>query len=187
MRTDRRRPSRLLRTTPHARPDSRGPSANPIRTPPMTSIAVLRADDAATLTAAVHWDTSYAASRGAPRLRYKRRRSCCRRSNRCGGGLTAAAQQETKINVLTLKHLCQYTAHMPTTSRSNRQTSRERRVSRTYRLPLSKLNAAKRALGAATATETIERALDLVVFQRELVDGTRAMLGVEIASPDPDR
>jgi hypothetical protein len=49
---------------------------------------------------------------------------------------------------------------------------------------LSKLKAAQRALGAATATEAIERALDLAVFQRELVDGTRAMLGVEITSPD---
>jgi hypothetical protein len=62
----------------------------------------------------------------------------------------------------------------------------EARVSRTYRLPLSKLRAAQRALGAATATEAIERALDLAVFQRELVDGTRAMLGVEITSPDVD-
>jgi len=49
------------------------------------------------------------------------------------------------------------------------------------------LSAAKRALGAATATETIERALELVVFQRELVDGTRSMQGVQIASPDPER
>ena len=65
--------------------------------------------------------------------------------------------------------------------------AREARVSRTYRLPLSKLSAAKRALGAATATETIERALDLVVFQRELIDGTRAMLGLDIASPDAER
>ena len=55
---------------------------------------------------------------------------------------------------------------------------------RTYRLTLSTLSAAKRALGAATATETIERALELVVFRRQLVDGTRAMLGVQIASPD---
>ena len=68
-----------------------------------------------------------------------------------------------------------------------RPLRREARVSRTYRLPLSKLRAAKRALGAATATEAIERALDLAVFQRELVDGTRAMLGIDIASPDPDR
>ena len=69
-------------------------------------------------------------------------------------------------------------------SRRNPAARREERVSRTYRLPLSKLRAAQRALGAATATETIERALDLAVFQRKLVDGTRAMLGIEIASPD---
>lgn len=68
-----------------------------------------------------------------------------------------------------------------------RAPGREARVSRTYRLPLSKLKAAKRALGAATATEAIERALDLAVFQRELVDGTRAMLGIELTSPDRDR
>jgi hypothetical protein len=74
-----------------------------------------------------------------------------------------------------------------TTAGRKRRPHREERVSRTYRLPLSKLRAAKRALGAATATEAIERALDLAVFQRELVDGTRAMLGVDIASPDPDR
>jgi len=65
-----------------------------------------------------------------------------------------------------------------------RSSSAGQRAPRTYRLPLAKLRAAKRALGAATLTETIERALDLVVFQRRLVDGTRAMLGVEIASPD---
>jgi hypothetical protein len=69
-----------------------------------------------------------------------------------------------------------------------KRTSRgEARVSRTYRLPLSKLRAAKRALGAATATEAIEQALELAIFQRALVDGTRAMLGVEIASSDPDQ
>lgn len=76
---------------------------------------------------------------------------------------------------------------MPGTTGPKRSPRREVRVSRTYRLPLSKLRAAKRALGAATATEAIERALDLAVFQRELVEGTRAMLGVRIASPDPDR
>jgi hypothetical protein len=76
---------------------------------------------------------------------------------------------------------------MPNTAGRIRSPRGEARVSRTYRLPLSKLKAAKRALGAATATEAIERALDLAVFQRELVDGTRAMLGVEIASSDADR
>lgn len=68
-----------------------------------------------------------------------------------------------------------------------RSSRREKRVSRTFRLPLSKLTAARRVLGAATTTEAIERALDLAVFQHELVKGTRAMLGVEIASPDPER
>ena len=63
---------------------------------------------------------------------------------------------------------------------------RERRVPRTYRLPLAKVAAAKRALGAATATETIERALDLVVFQRALVDGTRSMLGIALTPPDSE-
>lgn len=72
-------------------------------------------------------------------------------------------------------------------ARNRRTPSRSGKVSRTYRLTLSKLVAAKRALGAATATETIERALDLVVFRRELIDGTRAMLGVQITSPDSDR
>ena len=73
---------------------------------------------------------------------------------------------------------------MPNSTARKRPAPREERVSRTYRLPLSKLRAAQRALGAATATETIERALDLAVFQRELVNGTRAMLGVELKSPD---
>jgi hypothetical protein len=68
-----------------------------------------------------------------------------------------------------------------------RSGRREERVSRTYRLPLSKVHAAQKALGAATATETIERALDLVVFQRALIDGTRAMRGIEIASPAAER
>ena len=76
---------------------------------------------------------------------------------------------------------------MPSGAERKRTVGREERVSRTYRLPLSKLKAAQRALGAATATEAIERALDLAVFQRELVDGTRAMLGVEIASPALER
>lgn len=79
---------------------------------------------------------------------------------------------------------CQYNGVMPDRTGRKRPARREKRVSRTYRLPLSKLRAAQRALGAATATEAIERALDLAVFQRELVDGTRAMLGIEIGSPD---
>ena len=76
---------------------------------------------------------------------------------------------------------------MPNAGNRKRAPRREERVSRSYRLPLSKLRAAKRALGAATATETIERALELAVFQRELIDGTRAMLGIEITPSDAER
>lgn len=89
--------------------------------------------------------------------------------------------------VLTKFSVSQYTEPMPNAAGRKRAPRREERVSRTYRLPLSKLRAAKRALGAATATETIERALDLAVFQRELLDGTRAMLGIEIMAPDAER
>ena len=72
---------------------------------------------------------------------------------------------------------------MPKTRRSR---SRERKVSKTYRLTPSKLAAAQRILGAATATETIETALDMVVFRDELVAGTRAMLGTDIESSESD-
>ncbi len=73
---------------------------------------------------------------------------------------------------------------MTNVTRRKRVAAQSRRVPRTYRLTLSTLRAAKRALGASTATETIERALELVVFRRQLVEGTRAMLGVSITSPD---
>ena len=61
---------------------------------------------------------------------------------------------------------------------------RGRKVSRTYRLAPEKVAAARRVLGSATATETIETALDLVLFRQELVKGTRRMLGVRLAPPD---
>jgi hypothetical protein len=63
-------------------------------------------------------------------------------------------------------------------------SSRNRKVPRTYRLAPGKVAAAQRLLGAATATEAIETALDLIVFRRELVSGTRAMLGVRITPLD---
>jgi hypothetical protein len=63
---------------------------------------------------------------------------------------------------------------------------KDREVSKTFRLPPSKITAAQRALGAATAPEAIETALDPVVFRRELVRGTEAMFGVRI-TPSDDR
>ena len=68
--------------------------------------------------------------------------------------------------------------------RASRGAAKSRKVSKTYRLAPAKIAAAQRILGASTATETIETALDLIVFRQELVKGTRAMLGVRIAPPD---
>ena len=60
------------------------------------------------------------------------------------------------------------------------------KVPRTYRLAPAKLARAQRILGAATATETIETALDMIVFRRELLDGTLSMRGVRIDPSEPD-
>lgn len=60
----------------------------------------------------------------------------------------------------------------------------EPKVSKTYRLRPAALAAAQKVLGTATATETIETALDMVVFRQELLDGTRALFGMAIVSPD---
>ena len=48
------------------------------------------------------------------------------------------------------------------------------------RLHQSKIDAAMAALGTATETETIEAALDLVAFRKELVEGIRSMRGAGI-------
>lgn len=68
--------------------------------------------------------------------------------------------------------------------RAKRAPRRAKKVSKTYRLTPSKLAAARRVLGVATVTEAIETALDMVVFRQELLDGTRAMLGVHLTPPD---
>jgi hypothetical protein len=50
------------------------------------------------------------------------------------------------------------------------------------RLHQSKIDEAKEILGTATETETIEAALDLVVFRKELVEGVRAMRGADLVN-----
>ena len=69
--------------------------------------------------------------------------------------------------------------------RTGKSRAHGRKVPRTYRLAPEKVAAAQRALGSATATEAIETALDLVLFRRELIAGTRAMLGVALTPPEP--
>ncbi len=58
------------------------------------------------------------------------------------------------------------------------------KVTRTFRLTPNKVTAAQRILGTKTATETIETALDMIVFRQRLIAGTDAMLGVDIVSPE---
>jgi DNA-binding helix-hairpin-helix protein with protein kinase domain len=72
-------------------------------------------------------------------------------------------------------------------TRTKARKAADTKTPKSFRLSSAKIAAAQRALGAATATEAIETALDLVVFRQGLVDGTRAMFGVEIRSPDPVR
>jgi hypothetical protein len=67
---------------------------------------------------------------------------------------------------------------------TTRRTTRDRKVPNTYRSSPATVAAAQRFLGSPTPTETIEAALDLVVFRDELVAGTRALLGTDIAPPD---
>jgi hypothetical protein len=61
-----------------------------------------------------------------------------------------------------------------------------RKVPKTYRLAPERIKAAQRILGTATATETIEQALDMIVFREELMAGVRSLRGLQITSPDPD-
>ncbi len=69
---------------------------------------------------------------------------------------------------------------MTTKSKTPKRRTSPAKVSRTFRLSPGKLEAAQKILGTDTATATIETALDMVVFRRELVDGTARMLGAEI-------
>jgi|GEM_PF-1003515 len=49
------------------------------------------------------------------------------------------------------------------------------------RLHQSKIDKAMKILGTKTETETIEAALDLVVFRQELLEGVHAMRGAQLA------
>lgn len=69
---------------------------------------------------------------------------------------------------------------MPKSAESAKST----KTPKTYRLSEAKIAAVREILGAPTATAAIEAALDMVVFRKELIEGTRDMRGVEIADYD---
>ena len=61
----------------------------------------------------------------------------------------------------------------------------EPKVAMSYRLSRQKIARAQRVLGTSTATATIEEALDLVVFRRELVDGVNTAFGIPMRDAFP--
>ena len=62
----------------------------------------------------------------------------------------------------------------------------ESKVAMSYRLAPEKIARAQAILGTPTATATIEEALDLVVFRRELVEGVDRAFGLSITEAFPD-
>jgi len=53
-------------------------------------------------------------------------------------------------------------------------------VRKNLRLTQSKINKAKKILGTKTETETIEQALDLVVFRKEVLEGIDRIAGTGV-------
>jgi hypothetical protein len=71
---------------------------------------------------------------------------------------------------------------------TNRAPARvsEPKVAMSYRLSPARIGRAQKILGAATATATIEEALDAVIFRRELMEETRRALGIAVVDAFPD-
>jgi Arc/MetJ family transcription regulator len=63
-----------------------------------------------------------------------------------------------------------------------RRPSREGKVRKEFWLDPETLRRAQKILGTASERETVEVALDMVAFRRELLDGTRALSGLQIDS-----
>jgi len=63
-----------------------------------------------------------------------------------------------------------------------RRPTREGKVRKEFWLDPETLHRAQKILGTATERETVEVALDMIAFRRELLEGTRALSGLEIDS-----
>jgi len=75
---------------------------------------------------------------------------------------------------------------MPTSIKKapDRRPTREGKVRKEFWLDPKTLRRAQTILGTATERETVEVALDMIAFRRELLDGTRMLAGLQI---DPIR
>ena len=63
----------------------------------------------------------------------------------------------------------------------------EPKIPMSYRLSPDKIARAQRVLGTSTATATIEEALDMVVFRRELLDGIDSAFGTLMVDAFPSK
>lgn len=67
---------------------------------------------------------------------------------------------------------------------SGPRATRVGKVRKAFWLDPHLLDEARAALGAASEREAVEMALDLVSFRKELVRGTRALLGLKLSRID---
>jgi len=70
----------------------------------------------------------------------------------------------------------------PIKKASEHRPSRKGKVRKEFWLDPKTLRRAQTILGTATERETVEAALDMVAFRRELLDGTRVLSGLQIDS-----
>jgi len=64
------------------------------------------------------------------------------------------------------------------------RATRAGKVRKAFWLDPRLLDEARSSLGASSEREAVEMALDLVSFRRELVRGTRALLGIKLSRID---
>lgn len=67
---------------------------------------------------------------------------------------------------------------------SGRRATRVGKVRKAFWLDPRLLDEARASLGASSEREAVEMALDLVRFRKELVRGTRALLGITLSRID---
>jgi Arc/MetJ family transcription regulator len=72
----------------------------------------------------------------------------------------------------------------PSAPKTGQRATRGGKVRKTLWVDPEVLAEAQAILGATSQRETVELALDLVVFRHELVEGTRALYGLQIARFD---
>lgn len=74
----------------------------------------------------------------------------------------------------------------PSTSKTSSPRVAEPKVAVSYRLSRAKIVRAQEILGTPTATATIEEALDMVVFRRELMEGVDRAFELSVVEAFPD-